>query len=84
MRIFALSLLLTFIVGLVSCDTKAPKIKLNRSERNLVDSMYKDAIPLVDSLLDLQCIEFRKNQYQVIKDSIIAIRLSEIEEFLPK
>jgi len=66
-----------------SCNSKAPKIKLNRTERNLVDSLYKESIPEIDSILDANCKNFRKEKYQQIKDSIISIRLSEIEQILP-
>lgn len=82
MRLITFSIL--FLFTLCSCNTKAPKIKLNRSERNQVDSLYKERIPAIDSLITERCESFEKKKYQSIKDSIIQIRLAEIEEFLPE
>lgn len=67
----------------MSCEKETPKQKLSRGEKVLIDSLYKDKIivlrPELDSLCDLRETE----NYQRIKDSIISIRLAEIEQFLP-
>jgi len=82
MRLIITFSLILFVFS--ACNTKAPKIKLNRTERNLVDSLYKERIPEIDSTISKNCQAFKKSNYQSIKDSIIQIRLAEIEEFLPE
>jgi hypothetical protein len=67
-----------------SCETETPKLKLSRSERTHVDSIYRQAIPAINKEMDSICVAYRSRQYQKKKDSIIAIRLSEIEQILPE
>jgi PBP1b-binding outer membrane lipoprotein LpoB len=76
MRIVILICSLLFIA---SCSTEAPKLKLNKDERTFIDSMYSQQIPVLDSLMDSICLDFRKRDYQRIKDSLIDIRIKEIE-----
>jgi len=45
--------------------------------------LYKYQIPALDSEIDSLCKNNRATKYQVLKDSIIDIRLKEIEMILP-
>lgn len=76
MRIFIIICTL-FLVA--SCSTEAPKLKLNKEERTYIDSMYSQQIPVLDSIMDSICIDIRIRDYQRIKDSLIDIRIKEIE-----
>lgn len=74
-----------FIVGFApSCTSKTPKLKLSRAEKVRVDSLYKLQVPDLDSIIELQCKNDKTNNYQKMKDSIISIRLEEIQDILPK
>lgn len=72
------------LMFIVSCEQEVPKIKLNRDEKKLVDSLYKKDIMMISKEMDSLCDLYNKKNYQQFKDSIIAIRLSEIEEILPE
>lgn len=81
MRIFCIFLFSSII--LFSCSSEPVKVKLSPSEKNLIDSLYKDRIIGISSELDSLCIIYREENFQRIKDSVIAIRLQEIEQILP-
>jgi len=72
-------LLIILAAGLFSCTAEAPKTKLNRTERGIIDSLYSNQIPELDSIMDSICVVRRDRDFQRLKDSIIAIRLKEIE-----
>lgn len=73
-------LILIFSIAILgSCTAEAPKLKLNRNERAYVDSLYSREIPVLDSILEEQCKMINDRDYQRLKDSIIQIRLKEIE-----
>lgn len=79
-----LLLLFITIIFLGSCERETPKIKMNRTEKKIVDSLYKEGITVLAKEMDSICVAYKNKNYQQIKDSIIAIRLSEIEEILPE
>lgn len=72
-------ILLLLVIGLVSCTADAPKTKLSRAERGIIDSLYSQELPALDTLMDSICVVRRERDYQRLKDSIIDIRLKEIE-----
>ena len=77
-------LFLVLIIGLLSCGQEPVIIDLNREERSVVDSLYKEEISLIAPKLDSLCEIHKKKRYQQIKDSLIEIRLEEIESLLPE
>lgn len=84
MKSILLSILIIIALFLASCKTEAPKLKLSRNEKSIIDSLYKYQIPALDSEIDSICSDKRVTKYQTLKDSIIAIRLKEIELILPE
>lgn len=84
MRSFFLYIFIILSLVFASCKTEAPKLKLSRNEKSIIDSLYKYQIPALDSEIDSLCLSNRAIKYQPLKDSIIAVRLSEIEQILPE
>lgn len=82
--VIALSIISFALILIISCETETPKLKLSRAERTLVDSIYRESIPRINKEMDSICLAYRSRQYQRQKDSIIAIRLSEIEQIMPE
>ena len=62
-----------------SCQTEAPKVRLNKDEKKYIDSIFSQRVPMIDTLMDSLCVQKRENNYQLLKDSLIEIRMQEIE-----
>jgi hypothetical protein len=64
---------------LFSCTTEAPKVRLNKEEKKYIDSVFTNQIPQIDTMMDSICTERRNKYYQNLKDSLIEVRIQEIE-----
>lgn len=62
-----------------SCTTEAPKVRLSKEEKKHIDSVFSQRIPKIDTLMDSLCVVKRDKNYQLLKDSLIDIRMQEIE-----
>ncbi len=69
---------------LLSCTADAPKVRLNKEERKYIDSLFSARVPEIDTLMDSLCVVRRENDYQRLKDSLIDIRMKEIEAIRKK
>ncbi len=76
MRLLTILFVMSF---LFSCKTEAPKVRLNKEERKYIDSIFSQRIPDLDTMLDSICLANRTDHYQSIKDSLISVRIKEIE-----
>lgn len=79
LRILSFFILIT--IGF-SC-TKAPtKYELSRSERKVVDSTFRVRMNIIKAEVDSLCALEQKQNRQHIKDSLVKIRLEEIENVM--
>ena len=75
---------LSFLLFLFSsCGPEPLNLDLSRDDRKVVDSLYKEQISDLGPSLDSMCNAYKKERYQQMKDSLIELRLEEIESLLP-
>lgn len=73
-----------FMIALFSCKQKAPKVNLSRNELAKVDSMFKYSLDSIRNHSDSMCLVWKDKNLRTIKDSIIAVRLAEIDQISEK
>jgi hypothetical protein len=83
---FILVLFVSILISLVfiQCEDTTVHYTLNRQEKKLVDSLFKSQLKELQLEADSICKVEKNKLYQTVKDSLIEIRLSEIEEILPQ
>jgi hypothetical protein len=84
MRKYCFWILLITIGGLLQLTacTEPPLPSLNSKDRNLIDSLYRDEVAILKPMLDSICDSRFEERIAQAVDSIMEIRVREIEEQL--
>lgn len=70
------------VLSVFSCSEAPTKYELSRSERKVVDSTFRVRMNTIKSEMDSLCTSERTQNKQHIKDSLIKVRLEEIENVM--
>ena len=80
-RIKIFLLLFAALLVFNSCFEE-PEVKLLKSDKELIDSLYSSSLDSLQIELDSLCGQRRELIYSTLVDSFMHERLSEIEDFL--
>lgn len=78
----AMTFLGLMIFIFISCETEGPRTKLNSEEIKMVDSLYSKGLKEARKEADYICQELRDSLYQEYIDSILELRLIEVDQII--
>lgn len=76
------SIIILVVTFGLSCTKSPTKYELSRAERQVVDSTFRVRRNLIKEEIDSICTMERKKNAQHLKDSLIKVRLEEIENVM--
>ena len=77
-----LSGILFLTLLLIGCGQDEPRTKLNREERKEVDQRFSDTLSVLKKDADFICDDLREQLYEGFVDSILELRLIEIDQII--
>lgn len=72
------SVLSIFILFLFGCQQEKPAKNLSYTKRKKIDSLFNAQAPMLDSILELECLQLEGDMLQYWVDSLYEERMKEI------
>ena len=75
-------LLIVFCLYWMSCGDPAPRTKMNREEKRIVDSLYSVELKAIKKETSYTCSDLRDSLFPIFVDSIRELRLIEVDQII--
>jgi len=75
-------LILVLCLSALSCDNQEPRNKMNKEEKQLVDSLYSAQLRAIKKEMGYHCSDLRDSLFPIYVDSIRELRLIEVDQII--